>query len=180
MRKISHDPSPPAPLPLKRERGEGGMVHATAIALAVDADGPLAGVLVLGPSGAGKSSLALSLIEGCPFRRTALIADDQVLVSANGEASAPKRLQGLIEVRGFGPARAPWVRQARLAVAFDLGAEVARVPVPERRGFGGGPMVPVFPLRWAGAEGTAAHRLRVIVRQVLCGQMAEETQDTRP
>lgn len=166
----------------KRERSEDGAtrLHATAIALAVDADGPLAGAALLGLSGAGKSSLALALIDGCPFRRTALIADDQVIVAANGDASAPGALQGLIEVRGFGPARVRWTPKARLAAVFDLSLDSGRLPAPQWRDLAPGLVLPLFPMRWTGVEAAAAHRLRVIVRQVLCGQIGEETQDTRP
>ncbi len=156
------------------------LLHATSIAIAVDADGPLAGVLLLGPSGAGKSSLALAAIEGCPFRRTALIADDQVFVGPEGEASAPAALGGLIEVRGFGPARVRPIATARLIAAFDLGAPAERVPVAARREVMPDIALPVFPFLWTGGETAAAHRLRVIVRQVLCGQIGEEPQDARP
>ncbi|MDZ7628660.1 MAG: hypothetical protein U5J99_09710 [Parvularculaceae bacterium] len=155
----------------------GARVHATAIALAVDPDGPLAGVLLLGPSGAGKSSLALCAIEGCPFRRTALIADDQVLISAAGAATAPDRVRGLIEVRGLGPAPVRTAGGAVLAAAFDLGAASERVASPEWREIATGLLLPVYPFRWTGAESSAAHRLRVTVRQVLCGQIGEEPQD---
>lgn len=155
-------------------------LYATAIALAVDADGPLAGVLLLGPSGAGKSALALAAIEACPFRRTALIADDQVAIAPGGAASAPETLKGLIEVRGFGPARVRSVASAWLVAAFDLGLDASRVPLLETRRFAPGADLPVIPFRRAGAEAAAAHRLRVIVRQVLCGQIGEDPQDARP
>lgn len=165
---------------MPRDQDENALLHATAIALAVDADGPLSGVLLMGDSGAGKSSLALSLIEGCPFRRTALVADDQVLVGADGGATAPKALQGLIEVRGFGPAQVKSVNRTRLAAAFDLSLDSERAPPPQWREVAPGVIVPIFPFRWTGTEAAAAHRLRVMVRQVLCGQTGEETQDTRP
>ena len=155
-------------------------LHATAIALAVDADGPLAGVLLLGPSGSGKSTLALAAIETCPFRRSALVADDQVAIAPGGAASAPEPLEGLIEVRGYGPARVPFVKSARLVAAFDRGLDAPRVPVIEIRSFAPGADLPVIPFRRAGAEAAAAHRLRVIVRQVLCGQIGEDPQDARP
>lgn len=158
----------------------GNLIHATAIALAVDPDGPFAGVLLLGPSGAGKSSLALCAIEGCPFGRSALIADDQVLIGAAGTAAAPARLKGLIEVRGFGPAPVRTIAGARLAAAFDLGAASERVAAPHRREVAPGLRLPVYPFRWTNADSAAAHRLRVTVRQVLCGQIGEDQQDAKP
>jgi hypothetical protein len=156
------------------------LIHAAAIALAVDPDGPLSGVLLLGDSGAGKSSLALVAIESCPFRRTALIADDQVLIGPEGAASAPAALQGLLEVRGFGPARVRSILTARLVSAFDLQLEGSRVASPTLRRFANGLELPVFAFRRAGAGPAAAHRLRVMVRQVLCGQIGEDPQDARP
>lgn len=158
----------------------GVRIHATAIALAVDADGPLAGVLLLGPSGAGKSSLALEAIEACPFRRTALIADDQVLIGVGGEASAPAVLKGLIELRGYGPVPARSVASARLVAAVDLALDAPRVPVIETRSIAPGADLPVIPFGRPGADAASAHRLRVIVRQVLCGQIGEVPQDARP
>jgi HPr kinase/phosphorylase len=59
----------------------------------------------------------------------ALIADDQVLV-ADGYASAPDALAGLLEVRGLGLVRLPYVT-ARLALAVRLGMG-ERLPQPLR------------------------------------------------
>lgn len=156
------------------------IIHATALALAIDPDGPLAGALLLGPSGAGKSSLTLAAIEGCPFGRTGLIADDQVMIGPGGAASTPKALQGLIEVRGFGPARVRMAGQTAIVAAFDLGGRIERTPAPQRREIAPGLCVLAYPFLWTGAEAAAAHRLRVIVRQVLCGQTGEEPQDAPP
>jgi hypothetical protein len=154
-------------------------LHATAIAVAVDPDGPLAGALLLGPSGSGKSLLALAAIECCPFRRTALVADDQVFFAANGEATAHKSLKGRIEVRGYGPACIRALDRTTIIAAFDLGAAAERVPQPQIRKLAPGLSVPIYPFLWTGAETAAAHRLRLIVRQVLCGQNGEESQDVQ-
>ncbi len=124
--------------------------------------------------------LALAAIEACPFGRTALIADDQVVIGPGGAASAPEALKGLIEVRGLGPARVRTIASARLVAAFDLGSDAPRMPVIGRRMFAPDADLPVIPFPRAGAEGAAAHRLRVIVRQVLCGQIGEDPQDARP
>ena len=146
------------------------LIHATALALAVDADGPLAGVLLLGPSGAGKSLLTLAAIEDCPWRRTALIADDAVEVKekAGGPvASARAPTRGLIEVRGFGPAPVRSIASAGLVAAFDLGAPPERLPHPGRYPLGEGLSLPLYPFA-AGEAGPA--RLRVAVRSILGGQ----------
>jgi len=82
------------------------------------------GVLLLGPSGAGKSDLLLRLID----RGFALIADDRVCIE-DGIARAPDPLAGMIEVRGLGIIRLPFVRQTRLALVVQLG-KPPRMPVP--------------------------------------------------
>lgn len=159
-------------------------VHATAAAIAVDPDGPLAGALILGPSGSGKSSLALALIETCPFRRTALVADDAVIIEAAGgglEARAPDRIRGLIEVRGFGPAAARTVSTCRLALAIDLEADGERTPAPRWfRPSASGPAIPLYPFLWKGEEATAPHRLRRMAAAILGGQSARRAQDRNP
>lgn len=146
------------------------LVHGAAVAVAVDADGPLAGALLLGPSGYGKSRLALALIETCPWRRTALIADDAVLISAQAGgvvARAPETIAGLIEIRGFGPAAVRRVAAARLLAGFDLAAPASRFPDPEMRPFGEGVALSVWPFR--PGEGSA-FRLRAALRSILGGQ----------
>lgn len=86
-----------------------------------------AAVLLLGPSGSGKSDLVLRLID----RGFTLVADDRVDI-ANGHASPPAALAGLLEVRGLGILRLPHLPRARLALAVTLGAEVPRLPAPAR------------------------------------------------
>lgn len=145
------------------------LVHGVAVAVAVDADGPLAGALLLGPSGCGKSALALSLLESCPWRRSALIADDAILLSAAAGrvmARAPQRLAGLIEIRGFGPAPVRSVGAGAVLAGFDLGAPASRLASPQPRDFGDGITLPVWPFR-AGEGG--ANRVRAGLRLILGG-----------
>ena len=82
------------------------------------------GVLLLGPSGAGKSDLLLRLLD----HGFSLIADDQVQIE-DGVARAPAALAGLLEMRGFGIVRLPFVASARLALVIQLAAS-ARLPEP--------------------------------------------------
>ena len=82
------------------------------------------GVLLLGASGAGKSDLMLRLLD----RGFALVADDQVYIE-DGIARAPDALAGLIEVRGLGIIRLPFLKQTRLALAVQL-AKAPRMPMP--------------------------------------------------
>jgi serine kinase of HPr protein (carbohydrate metabolism regulator) len=153
------------------------VVHGTALAVALDADGPLAGALLLGPSGSGKSALALCAIETCPFRRTALVADDAPLLFARGGglwAKAPERLAGLIEVRGFGPAPIRSVASVRIVAAFELAPDAPRLPESAERVFAeGAAPTPVWPF----AAGDGAARLRLVLRAIVGGLSREASQD---
>lgn len=84
------------------------------------------GVLLLGPSGSGKSDLALRLIDA----GAVLVADDQTELSEDGVASAPERLRGLLEVRGVGILRFPYVEKTKIALTVRLAPanKVERLP----------------------------------------------------
>lgn len=90
-----------------------------------------AGVLFLGVPGAGKSDLLLRLMQ----RGWQLVADDQVALSAEGDAvlaEAPAELAGMLEVRGVGifqglPHGAATLRLAVLLVGRE---DVPRLPEP--------------------------------------------------
>lgn len=84
------------------------------------------GVLLIGPAGSGKSDLALRLL-GRGFR---LVADDRVDI-ADGLASPPASLAGLLEVRGLGIVRLPYAVSVRLALVVELGPAAERLPMPE-------------------------------------------------
>ena len=81
------------------------------------------GVLVIGPSGAGKSDLVLRLLA----RGFDLVADDRVAIE-DGIACPVPALAGLLEVRGIGIVRLPYVPTARLALVVELGDAAARMP----------------------------------------------------
>jgi HPr kinase/phosphorylase len=85
------------------------------------------GVLVVGPSGAGKSDLVLRLLA----RGFDLVADDCVVIEAGTAHPAPA-LAGLLEVRGVGIVRLPYVASTRLALVVELGGAAARLPQPSR------------------------------------------------
>ncbi len=100
-------------------------MHATAVALGGRA------ALLLGPSASGKSDLALRLI-GAGWT---LIADDRVVLSrrSNSLVAAPTpALAGLIEARGLGICRVPFLAEAEVVLAVRLVASgvVERWPEP--------------------------------------------------
>ncbi len=82
---------------------------------------------MVGPSGSGKSDLALRLLS----RGFELVADDQVDI-ADGIASCPAELAGLLEARGIGIVRLPNRPQARLALIVALDGSADRLPEPRR------------------------------------------------
>ncbi len=101
---------------------EESLVHASAVAVAGRC------VLILGASGSGKSTLALAFVG----RGAGLVADDQVRLTRRGAglvASPPPALAGLVEARGIGILRVPFVAEAPVALVVDLDdAPAARMP----------------------------------------------------
>jgi HPr kinase/phosphorylase len=84
-------------------------------------------ILLTGPAGAGKSDMLLRLIQA----GWVLVADDQVLIE-QGAAAAPDALAGILEVRGLGLFRTPFLASAALRLVVRLGVEPARLPAPRR------------------------------------------------
>ncbi len=121
------------------------------------------GVLLLGPPGSGKSDLLLRLLD----RGFALVADDRVEL-ADGVASSPASLAGLLEVRGLGVLRLPHVERARVALAVELTAG-ARLPAPETHAPSGRPLVHIDPTSASAPQRVA---LALDCALGLCGQVA--------
>jgi HPr kinase/phosphorylase len=100
-------------------------VHASCVARA-GPDGYDA-ILLLGQAGVGKSDMSLRLIHA----GWALVADDQVVIE-QGFASAPAPLAGILEVRGLGLFRLPFLKSAALRLVVRLAAPTLRLPEPRR------------------------------------------------
>lgn len=113
-------------------------LHASAVAF----DGRA--LLILGASGAGKSGLALRLLA----MGAELVSDDQVLIERRGDglvARPPAALAGLIEARGLGILRRPYLPEAVVALAVTLDfAPAARMPQPETIRYLGVPVRLIF------------------------------------
>ena len=110
-------------------------IHATCVRLgragAAFRAPPDAGILLLGKSGAGKSDIALRLIAA----GATLVADDRTeLFVSRGKlyARAPRRIAGLMEVRGVGILKLPHATRARIALVVELGPGAARLPTHRR------------------------------------------------
>jgi len=86
-----------------------------------------AGVLLVGPPGSGKSDLLLRLLD-LSFM---LVADDRVEIEG-GCARPPAALAGLLEVRGLGIVRLPYIAPVRLSLVCQLGRWPERLPAPSR------------------------------------------------
>ena len=104
-------------------------IHATAIVVGKT------GLLFSGPSGWGKSMLAFTCMTEA--RRlglfTALVADDQVLLSAEAGAviaTCPPSIAGLMELRGTGIVRQDHISRATMHYAVLPGSAAGENRVP--------------------------------------------------
>ncbi|MEO8669403.1 MAG: serine/threonine protein kinase [Bauldia sp.] len=79
------------------------------------------GILIRGASGSGKSSLLLALLDRASPAR--LVADDRVILRPVHDrllAFAPVELAGLVEIRGQGIVRRPFVSPVVIRLVVDL------------------------------------------------------------
>ena len=106
-------------------------VHASAVLVGDRA------VLIRGPSGSGKSRLAFELIlagRAGQIPPVTLIGDDRVHLEAQQDrlmVRPAEALAGLIEIRGLGLRRCPFVAAAAVGLVVDLAsADAERLPPP--------------------------------------------------
>lgn len=116
-------------------------------------------VLLVGQPGAGKSDLLLRLVDA----GWGLVADDQVDIEG-GLARPPAALAGLIEVRGLGIFRRPFLPQARVRLVVELGVQPERLPAPSRHQELGLPLVVIDP-----AQPSAVARCKLAL-DAACGR----------
>jgi HPr kinase/phosphorylase len=121
-----------------------GQIHGSCVSR--DGDG----VLLIGPSGSGKSDLALRLLS----RGFSLVADDRVDI-ADGVATPPFALAGLLEVRGLGIFRLPSIAATRLALVVELGIAIQRLPLPAHHTGLNLPMIMIDPAAASAPERVA-------------------------
>ncbi|MEM1343737.1 MAG: serine kinase [Pseudomonadota bacterium] len=103
-------------------------VHASAVAYKD------CGLLITGDPGSGKTALAVEMMA----LGAGLVADDWVAIERGRGGglvmNAPKPIAGLVELRGIGLIRLPYIDQAPLAFVVDLNtATRERLPEHTRR-----------------------------------------------
>ena len=150
------------------------LAHGTCVALGTSA------VLLRGGSGSGKSDLALRFL-ALPEEdglRSRLVADDQVWIEARDQGvivTTPKALAGLIEVRGLGIKRVPFLGTAQLVLICDLLAadRVPRMPPdPWERTVLAGVEIPT--LKFSPFEASAPLKLRMALLNATAPLRAQE------
>jgi serine kinase of HPr protein (carbohydrate metabolism regulator) len=88
------------------------------------------GLLIRGASGSGKSDLALRLIDA----GGTLIADDYTDVVVQDHqliASPPENIKGMMELRGIGLLKMPYLARARLDIVVECLSHEAIERLPE-------------------------------------------------
>ena len=92
------------------------------------------GILLQGKSGSGKSDLALRLIEN---KNAVLVADDIVYLKTENDkvvGYAAANLSGLLEIRGVGIVKYPYLQSAEVNLCVNLVEEQAVLErMPEKR-----------------------------------------------
>lgn len=122
------------------------------------------GLLIRGASGVGKSDLAIRIMDAggslVSDDRTDIAVKDGVLI-----ASAPEAIRGMIELRGVGLLRVPFIKAVRLdAVIECVEGEIERLPEPAFERFHD-VSLPVYRIR--PREASAVAKIRAILQNPL-------------
>ncbi|MBQ7303633.1 MAG: HPr kinase/phosphatase C-terminal domain-containing protein [Alphaproteobacteria bacterium] len=92
------------------------------------------GVLISGKSGSGKSDLALRLINN---KNAVLVSDDRTdIIVKNNKlyASSPDIIKGMLEVRGVGIVKLPYVESAEIKLVINLVDDIGKIErLPEEK-----------------------------------------------
>ncbi len=129
------------------------------------------GFLVLGASGSGKSDLCLRLIMD---KHAVLVSDDRCDIwEDDGKlyAKAPQNLQGMLEVRGVGIAKFPFIDKTIVSGVVELVAnpkEIERLPEAEYYTYG---KIKLPKLRLYPFEASAADKVIVFLEQISCADL---------
>jgi len=133
--------APPAEPEVPEEVVDPDFVRLHATCVAVDGNG----ALLIGASGSGKSATALAMVA----HGAELVSDDQVDIRRVGErrvANCPdEEYLGMIEARGLGILRVPYVRDIPVTVIIDMDqTELHRLPRARKHEILGLPVDLVF------------------------------------
>ena len=125
------------------------------------------GVLICGNSGSGKSDLCLRLMDV----GAQLVADDQTQIeniAGKLTATCPEKLRGLIEVRGIGIIKTPFIpkTEIHLKLVLQPNEKIDRMPKPCTEVIEG-LQIPVFALD--AFEASAVLKVKTYL-QILNGQ----------
>jgi HPr kinase/phosphorylase len=120
-------------------------------------------LLLLGPPGSGKSDFTLRLLR----HGFILVADDQVIIEDDLSVRAPESLAGVLEVRGLGLFRLPFLHTATLRLAITLGREAERLPVPRCHAVLGVPEITLDPALASAPERAA------LALEAACGRITQ-------
>lgn len=120
-------------------------------------------LLLLGPPGSGKSDLLLRLLR----HGFSLVADDQVIIDDDMTVRAPELLAGMLEVRGLGLFRLPYLQTATLRLAITLGRTAPRLPEPRRHAVLGVPEITLDPAL------VSAPERAVLALEAACGRVTQ-------
>src|SRR5262249_881867 len=123
------------------------------------------GILLRGPSGSGKSDFALRLVDAGGV----LVSDDRSEMSVEEgalHAACPAAIAGLLEVRGVGLMRVPYMEKAKIDLCLDC-VSLAEVPrLPEKAQIRlQGVLLPLFKIY--ALEASAVAKLRAILQYPL-------------